>query len=69
MPGLKEIPLSTVAIIENGRGYSEIRRVDGRRAVNITADVDIAKVESNKIIERLEAEELPALLADCPGVQ
>ena len=66
---LREIPLSTVAIIENGRGYSEIRRVDGRRAVNITADVDIAKVESNKIIERLEAEELPALLAAFPGVQ
>lgn len=66
---LREVPLSTVATIKEGRGYSEIRRVDGRRAVNITADVDIAKVESNKIIARLEAEELPELLAAFPGVQ
>ena len=27
----REVPLSTVATIKEGRGYSEIRRVDGRR--------------------------------------
>ena len=66
---LQEVPLSSVASIHPGRGYSVIKRVDGRRAVNITADVDIAKAESNKIIARLKAEELPALLMDFPGVQ
>jgi len=65
----KQIPLTQIASTTEGRGYATIRRVDGRRSVNITADVDIKKVESNKIINRLRSEELPALLAKNPGLQ
>ena len=65
----KQIPLTQIASATEGRGYATIRRVDGRRSVNITADVDIKKVESNKIINRLRSEELPALLDKNPGLQ
>jgi len=36
----REVPFSEVATVKTGRGYSSIRRVDGRRSVNITADID-----------------------------
>ncbi|MEE9321585.1 MAG: efflux RND transporter permease subunit [Granulosicoccus sp.] len=36
----QNIPLASVANIENGRGYSVIRRIDRRRTLNVEADVD-----------------------------
>ena len=64
-----EVPLREVATIQEGRGYAQIRRVDGRRSVNITADVDTAKAEPNKIVERLRQQELPELTQNFPGIQ
>lgn len=45
-----EVPFSEVAVAEFGRGFSEIRRVDRNRAINVTADVDkeTADVEAIK---------------------
>ncbi|MBT8096035.1 MAG: efflux RND transporter permease subunit, partial [Woeseia sp.] len=39
-PTGQQIPLSNVAVIKPGRGPSEIRRIDGYRVLNVTADVD-----------------------------
>jgi multidrug efflux pump subunit AcrB len=39
-PNGRQIPLSNVAEIKPGRGPSEIRRIDGYRVLNVTADVD-----------------------------
>ncbi|MGB5740047.1 MAG: efflux RND transporter permease subunit, partial [Woeseia sp.] len=39
-PEGRQIPLSNVAVIKPGRGPSEIRRIDGYRVLNVTADVD-----------------------------
>ncbi len=64
-----EVPFSEVAATEEGRGYASIRRVDGRRSVNITADVDITQMEPNKLITSLEANDLPELAAEFPGLQ
>ncbi len=64
-----EVPIKQIATIEKGVGYAAITRVDGRRSVNITADVDTQKVQSNAIIYRLRNEELPNLLSKYPGVQ
>ena len=35
-----EVPFSQVAVVEPGRGFASIRRVDRNRAVNVTASVD-----------------------------
>ena len=64
-----EVPFAAVAAVEEGRGYASIRRVDGRRSVNITADVDTSRIEPNKLIARLEEKDLPELAAEYPGLQ
>jgi multidrug efflux pump subunit AcrB len=63
-----EVPFSLVAEAELGRGYSTIQRVDRQRAINVTADVDASKANAGEILAELEAEHIPAILADYPGV-
>ncbi len=63
-----EVPFAEVASTEEGRGFASIRRVDGRRSVNITADVDITQMEPNKLITSLEENDLPELAVEYPGL-
>lgn len=35
-----QVPFSPVAVVEPGRGFASIRRVDRNRAVNVTASID-----------------------------
>ena len=63
------VPFIEVADTVEGRGYASIRRVDGRRSVNVTADVDITRIEPNKLITSLEEKDLPELAAEFPGLQ
>ena len=67
-PSGAEVPFSTVASAEVGRGFSTIDRVDRRRAINVTAAVNPAEANANEIIARLEDVELPAILARYPGL-
>jgi multidrug efflux pump subunit AcrB len=64
----REIPFGQVATVRTGRGYSSIRRVDGRRSVNITADIDSTKAEPNKVVASLRKKDLPEMAATHPGV-
>jgi len=63
-----EVPFSVVAEAEQGRGYASIRRVDRRRAINVTADVDETKGNANEVIADLKENVIPAILAEHPGV-
>lgn len=47
-PNGRSIPLANVAIIEPGRGPSQITRVNGYRVLNVTADVD--KENTNMVV-------------------
>ena len=47
------VPFSEVARLEDGRGYAAIRRVDQRRAVTVTADIDQSKGNADQIIAEL----------------
>ena len=67
-PAGVEVPFSTVAEAEMGRGYSTIDRVDRRRAVNVTAAVDPVEANANEVISRLEDIELKEILARYPGI-
>jgi len=63
-----EIPFGTVAEVRYGRGYSTIMRVDRRRVVNVTADVDESVANAGEINRDLELKVLPALLAKYDGL-
>ena len=67
-PAGGQVPFSEVAVVETGRGFATITRIDRRRAVNVTADVDPAQATPGDIIADLEANVLPEVLADFPRV-
>ncbi len=67
-PDGREIPLSSVALVEMGRGFSTIKRADRQRTINVTADVDSAKANANEVTASLVDTVLPEILQDYPGV-
>lgn len=56
-------PITEVAEIQVVRGYSQITRLDQRRAVAITADVDEGIGNSDQIVSDLKRNFLPQLLS------
>ena len=67
-PNGGEVPFSQVAVVEPGRGFASIRRVDRNRAVNVTASADAAVTSVGQVISDLQARILPEVLARYPGV-
>ena len=63
-----EVPFSQVAVVEPGRGFASIRRVDRQRAINVTAAVDASVTSSQAVIADLERRILPGVLAGFPGI-
>ncbi len=67
-PSGGEIPLAQAADIQRGSSYTSIQRTDGRRVVRVTAEVDAALANANKIMSDVERDVLPGVLADFEGV-
>lgn len=67
-PDGSEVPFSTVARAELGRGFSSIRRSDRRRVVNVTADVDRAQITANEVMGNLRAGAIETIMRDYPRV-
>ncbi|GAB4569055.1 MAG: efflux RND transporter permease subunit [Haliangiales bacterium] len=67
-PAGGEIPLARAAHIERGQSYTSIRRIDGRRAVSVTAGVDDAIANADKIKAEIDSDVLPAWEARYPTV-
>jgi len=67
-PDGREVPLEAVADLELAKGYPTVRRVDRKRVVNVTADVDKAKITPGSVIEEMRAGFIPELLRQHPGV-
>jgi len=68
LPGGAEAPFTTVAHVTQGRGYATIDRVDRRRVVTVTGDVDADVGNANDINRELRATILPGLVRDFPGL-
>ncbi|MBX2882340.1 MAG: efflux RND transporter permease subunit [Granulosicoccus sp.] len=51
----ESVPLSSVAHLSIGRGYSEIRRIDRRRTMNVRAEVDKQSANVEQIKEGIES--------------
>jgi len=64
-----QIPLSAVALIEQERGFARIQRVDGRRTVTITGDLDTRVANAGEIIADTRDRFIPELLQRFPDVR
>ena len=62
-----EVPFSSVAEANMGRGFSTIRRVDRNRTINVRADVNKEEANLTGINEDL-TEFLPRIVSQYPGV-
>jgi multidrug efflux pump subunit AcrB len=68
-PAGAEVPFSQVADADVGRGFSTITRVDHRRTINVTADVDDATANATEIINSVTANVMPDILQRYPGIR
>jgi len=62
-----EVPLFQVAEVSRGRADAVITREDGRRIVSVSANVEPTD-QTNRVVAALEADVLPQLVADYPGL-
>ena len=63
-----EVPFRQVALVEPGRGFASIKRVDRNRAINVSAAVDEGVTSGASVIADIRARILPAVLAKYPRV-
>jgi multidrug efflux pump subunit AcrB len=68
-PSGEQVPFYQVADIEIGQGFSSITRINQKRSITISADIDSEKVESRKVVTEMNDIHLPEILADFPSVQ
>jgi multidrug efflux pump subunit AcrB len=63
-----EVPFESVAEMSFGKGYSTITRLNRKRTVTVSADIDPEIVEPAKIIKSISEDYMPELLARFPSV-
>lgn len=61
-----EVPLSTVANIEENRSYSSITRIDGRRVVAVSARIDSSQRVPNDVIAEVNNDVIPKIQSTYP---
>jgi len=64
-----EVPLTEVAVATPARGPATIHRVDRKRAIKISADVDRARANANEVVGQFNDEILGCLSEKFPGVK
>jgi multidrug efflux pump subunit AcrB len=62
------VPLSTVATASYGYTRDSITRIDGKRAVSISADVDKDMLSATELVDRLKKQMVPKLERQYPGL-
>lgn len=67
-PAGGEIPLAQAAEIHRGRAYTEITRTNGRRTIDVTADVVPGVANGSEVVQSLERDVLPDLMQTFPGL-
>ncbi len=63
------VPFASVADAEIRRGAASLRRVDGERRIQVTADLDELRANAVEISELLANEVLPGIQSLYPGVE
>ena len=67
-PGGGEIPLRQAAYMRSGRSFTEILRIDGRRVVTVSADLDPTVTAGGEVRAALARDVLSGVIADTPGL-
>ncbi len=67
-PDGRELPFGAVADYHLERGYDRIQRVDGSRAITVTARSDLAIVEPAQVVRQVNENYMPQLRARYPGI-
>lgn len=67
-PTGSEIPLDRAATIDRGRAYTRITRTDGRRTLNVTAEVVPGVANANAVMESVLSTAVPELMRDYPDL-
>jgi multidrug efflux pump subunit AcrB len=65
-PDGTEVPITELADIKVQRGYSEINRLNQKRSITVSADVDEARTNAAQVIADLKATTLPELVKQYP---
>ncbi|HEA70260.1 MAG TPA: efflux RND transporter permease subunit, partial [Desulfobacterales bacterium] len=68
-PEGNEIPIEEVAEITYGQAYSAIRRVNRKRVITVSSDLDETVGNASKIVGSLKENFLPELSRRYPGLQ
>lgn len=63
-----EILLPAAVDFKRGRAYTEIRRANGRRVLNVTADIEEESANAGVVLTDLQGEGLPELMRTYPGL-
>ena len=64
----QEIPLKQLASMELSNSYASIQRVNRKRSVNITAEVDLGVTSGNEVVTSVINKDIPDILMDYPSV-
>jgi len=68
-PNGEQVPFYQVADISMGQGFSAITRINRKRSINIYADIDSDKVESRVVVDEMNDDIIPDILANYPSVR
>ncbi|WP_286233431.1 efflux RND transporter permease subunit [Thalassotalea sediminis] len=68
-PSGELVPFFQVADVAMGRGFSSITRINQKRSITVSADIDPEKVESRKVIAEMNGKFIPDILSHYPSVQ
>jgi len=68
-PAGHEVPFGEIASLSFERGYSDIRRRNRSRVINVTSDLDETTANARQIIESLRRDFVPRIEAEFPGVR
>ena len=69
LPNGSRAPLMTVAKVAESRAYSSIERIDGRRVVTVSANVDEAISTPNDANEEILSRIMPSIESEFPGLR
>jgi hydrophobic/amphiphilic exporter-1 (mainly G- bacteria), HAE1 family len=64
----RQVPIDAVAEIRSGSAYSKIRRVNRRRVITVSSDIDEAAGNASQIVDALRSGFLPKLVSRHPGL-
>lgn len=62
-PAGDRAPLTEIVSLRETQGFSVIQRIDGKRTVSVTADVDTDAVEIQEVVAKLEKTVMPEIAA------